>query len=247
MRRALTAGLGLGLLGLELLLAGCAETGDATASWSASPTMKPAAPVPAAPAPAPAAREAAVPVPQPKPKQVVYLDVAPADAWLETALIESLKPRAGHLEFRRTAGSVPADAPVVSLRHFRWNEDAHTDATRTVTYRRDQVSGHALPDGAVYQVDHLSGRETVGFSFRLTLERGGRKLAESEVGDRISAPWSSCRLARVVEASGAAKAARFVANSDMQAMCAGKPAPKVPETAVIKVAEAFLALPLTGK
>ncbi|GEM_PF-4608070 len=239
MRKALMGGFGV-------LLAGCAET-TPDQSWSASAVLKPTTTTPP-PAEPPPRKEASIPVPPPKPKQVLYLDLVPADAALETAVREALMARNGHLELRRGGAAAPADGVQLSLRHFRWNEDERTETTRTVTYRRDQVSGHALPAGAVYQVDHLTGRATVGFSFRLTLERGGRRLAETEIGDRVVGPWSTCRLARIVDSSGSAKAAPFVANAEMQALCAGKvAATAVSDAAVIKLADAVLALPLNGR
>lgn len=230
------------MVGLLLPLAGCAETVE-DASWSASPAVKPATSLPTVAAPSPH-RESSIPVPPPKPKLVLYLTVEPADAGFEAAVREALRARLDNLDLRQ--GGAPADGLHLSLRHFRWNEDERTEATRTVTYRRDQVNGHVLPAGAVYQVDYLTGRATVGLSFRLTLERGGRRLAETEVGDRVVEPWSTCRLARIVDAAGAAKAAPFVANRDMQALCAGK-AVVAPDAAVNKVADAALALPWTGK
>lgn len=240
MRRALLVGLGLGIG-----LTGCAETGNAP-FWSASPALKPAATLPP-PAPPVIHKEAVIPVPPPKPKLMLYLDVMPADSGLETALRDALKTKAGHLDVRRVSGKPPVDGLQLSLRHFRWNEDQRTENTHTVTYRADQVRDHVLPDGAVYQVDHLSGKATVGFSFRLTLERDGKKLAENEISDHLIAPWSTCRLARIVELSGAAKAAPFVANPDMRTLCAGKAAPAISTAVVLKLADAVLALPLTGK
>lgn len=237
MRRAL-------MLAVVVLMAGCAESPPVPPAAVTAATLAPPPPRPVEPAPR---RETVIPVPQPKPKTVVYLDVVPPDAVLEQAVREALQAKAGHLELRRAGGAVPADATQLALRHFRWNEDERTEAMRTITYRPDQVTGQTMPAGAVYQVDHVSGKATVGFSFRLSVERGGRKLAESEVSDRVEAPWSTCRLARVVEASGAAKAARVVANPEMQSLCTGKAATSVSPTGLTKLADAVLALPLNGK
>lgn len=231
-------------LAMAVLLAGCGTFQDDTPAVTGAATSSPPEP-PAAVKPAPR-REAAVTTPQPKPRTVLHLVVEPADVRLEQALREALLNRAPHLDLRR--GGKPAeDAALLSLRQFRWNEDERTEAVRTVTYRADQVAGHTLPAGAVYQVDHLTGKAVMGVSFHLTLERGGKRLAAGEVGDRQEAPWSRCRLARIVEPSGSTRAAGFVANPEMQALCSGKAAAAVPAVTVAKLAEAVLALPLNGK
>lgn len=232
------------IVAMGLLLAGCAETVGPDAGKAGDPTSAGAVkPVPQA---APRKEASLLPVPQPKPKTVVYLEVTPPDAALEKAVREALTAR-GTIELRRPVVPPPADAAVLTVRHFRWNEGERAEAVRTISYRADQVSAQALPPGASYQVDHVSGTATVGFSFRLSVERGGRKLAESEVSDRVEAPWSTCRLARVVEATGAAKAAPFIANDEMRALCAGMTAATVSAGGLSRLAEAVQALPLNGK
>lgn len=232
------------MLAMAVLLAGCAETRDEAPAATEAAAL--AAPPPPDVAKAAPRREAAVTTPQPKPRTVLHLVLEPADSRLEQALREVLQSRAPQLDVRR--GGKPAeDAALLSLRQFRWNEDERTEAVRTVTYRADQVSGHTLPAGAVYQVDHLTGKAVVGMSFQFSLERDGKRLGGGEVSDRLEAPWSRCRLARVVETTGSARAAGFVANPEMQALCAGKGATVVPAATVAKLAEAVLALPLNGK